>query len=88
MDLMSRGIVYTVPIEGVLKRHGVSAEQFAAAAGVGMQTYRCYRRGVRSPSIDVALAAERELRIPRHELRPDIWPPPRLTKASRCRSAA
>jgi transcriptional regulator with XRE-family HTH domain len=80
-------IVYRVRIDRVLERHGLSREQFVAAAGVSLASYRCYRRGVRSPSAEVVIAVER-LGIQRHELRPDLWPPPGRRKASACRKAA
>jgi hypothetical protein len=66
----------TLDIERVLKRHGIDAKAFCAGAKIGMQTYRTYKRGDRVPSVATVIRVESALNIPRHELRPDVWPPP------------
>jgi transcriptional regulator with XRE-family HTH domain len=76
--------VYDVPFRAVLERHGCTREQFMQAAGISLATFRAYLGGRRTPSTTVVLAVE-DL-VPRHDLRPDLWPPP--TSACRRRRAA
>ena len=72
-----------VNLTDVLLRFGVSDREFADGVGVAMQTFRAYRRGSRTIPTHVVLAAERKLKIPRHALRPDLWPPPQSEETKR-----
>lgn len=85
--MCSETTAYSVPIDEVLKRYAVEPAVFCAQVGIGMHSYRHYRRGSRIPGIDTAIAAETKCGIPRHELRPDIWPPPPV-ETKRKRKAA
>jgi hypothetical protein len=79
---------YNVPIEEVLKRYAVEPAVFCDQVGIGMHSYRHYRRGSRIPSIETVMAAEQKCGIPRHELRPDLWAPPVADDTKRKRKAA
>jgi transcriptional regulator with XRE-family HTH domain len=79
------GAIPAIAIDAVLARYGLSREAFCDGLGLGMATVRSWHRGDRKPSLFVCQLAEERLGIPKHELRPDIWPPPppeRRTKAS------
>jgi transcriptional regulator with XRE-family HTH domain len=77
-----------IDLSDVLLRHDLTGEAFAEGAGVSMVTYRAYRRGYRVMSPEVAMRAAEKLGIPRHELRPDLWPPPQLEETKRRRNRA
>lgn len=70
-------------IDAVLSRHGLSREAFCDQLGLGMPTLRAWVRGDRKPSVLVCQLAEERLAIPKHELRPDIWPKPKSTPPRR-----
>ena len=77
-----------IDLSDVLLRYGLTGEAFAQGAGVSMVTFRAYRRGYRVMSPEVAIRAEQKLGIPRHELRPDLWPPPQPEETKRRRNRA
>lgn len=75
-------------LDSCLKARSIEPVDFTRVLGVSMTTYRLWRRGERKPSTAHALAAEKKFGIPRHELRPDLWPPPaeaRKRHAAACR---
>jgi transcriptional regulator with XRE-family HTH domain len=72
----------TFDIDRILRRHGISREAFCQGTGLGIATVRSWARGDRKPSVPVCQLAEERLGIPKHELRPDIWPPPRRRHAA------
>jgi DNA-binding transcriptional regulator YdaS (Cro superfamily) len=73
-----------INLSDVLRQFGVSDREFADGVGVAMQTFRAYRRGTRTIPPHVVLAAERNLKIPRHSLRPDLWAPPDTKRRRNC----
>jgi len=65
------------PIDAVLVKHGLTAEAFCERLGLSPDTLRKWRKGLRAMSYPLAIRCEQEFGIPRHELRPDIFPAPR-----------
>lgn len=72
-----------IDIDAVLARHRLTREEFCERLNLGISTIRSWVRADRKPSLAVCQLAEERLRIPKHELRPDVWTPP-----SRSRRAA
>jgi transcriptional regulator with XRE-family HTH domain len=62
-------------IETLLTRHGITKEELCQRLGIGEPTWRSWLRGDRRPSPEACLRAE-IYGIGKHELRPDLWPPP------------
>jgi transcriptional regulator with XRE-family HTH domain len=62
------------PIDQVLVKHGLTAEAFCERLGLSPDTLRKWRKGLRAMSYRLAIRCEEEFGIPRHELRPDIFP--------------
>lgn len=60
----------------ILRRHGVDETQVIEALGVSAETMRLWKKRERRISIRNAITLEEMFGIPRHELRPDIYPPP------------
>lgn len=87
-----------IDLDAVLARHGRTRSDLVNL-GFSMRTVDYWRSGgpphpsggrkpTSRPSVRAALLIEEKLGIPRHELRPDIWPPPKPpAKASRRREA-
>jgi ribosome-binding protein aMBF1 (putative translation factor) len=74
--------------DAIMARYGVSRDDLLTKLGIGWATVRSWRRGDRKPSLAVCQLAEKRLGIPKHELRPDVWPPPtKAAKAARRREA-
>jgi DNA-binding transcriptional regulator YdaS (Cro superfamily) len=61
----------------VLEKHGLKECDLIQVLGVTDRTVFFWRSGERRPSAERAMQAEKLLKIPRHELRPDLWPPPK-----------
>jgi hypothetical protein len=87
-----------IDLDAVLARHGRTRADLVGL-GFSMRTVDYWRSGGPShpsagrkptsrPSVRAALLIEKELGIPRHELRPDIWPPPAKPKARRREAVA
>ena len=72
-------------VDEILSRYQLSRDQFCERLGLGMPTLRSWVRGDRKPSTAVCQMAEELLGIPKHEFRPDLWPPP---KSRRCKAMA
>jgi transcriptional regulator with XRE-family HTH domain len=64
-------------LDRILKARGLKESDLCQVLGVSGRTVLFWRTGERRPSAERALKAERLLNIPRHELRPDLWSPPR-----------
>jgi DNA-binding transcriptional regulator YdaS (Cro superfamily) len=80
-----------IDLDAILTRHGRSTADLRAL-GFTVRAVDYWRSGGRKISIASAITIEEKLGIPRHELRPDIWPPPqpsgrRSTKATRAIAA-
>lgn len=63
----------------ILEAHGLKRSDLVQVLGISERTVFFWRTGERRPTPEHAIKAERLLNIPRHELRPDIWPPPKRT---------
>jgi DNA-binding transcriptional regulator YdaS (Cro superfamily) len=62
-------------LDAVLARHGRKPADLIAA-GFSQRMVNYWRRGDRPISVGSAQLIEQHLGIPKHELRPDVWPPP------------
>lgn len=60
------------PIERAVEAAG-GVMKLARTLGVSRETVRNWRAGTYRVSPEHAQAIERELSVPRHELRPDLW---------------
>lgn len=64
---------------------GLDAVQICLVTGLGPNTVAAWRCGRRGVTRDTALLLERELGVPRHATRPDLWAEP--SAASKARAA-
>ena len=55
------------PIDSILKRHGLTAEQLCELAGISNSAIRAWRGGQRVAAIRTVLVLEEKTGIPRHE---------------------
>lgn len=62
-------------LKTALKNRNIRLSE-ASKMGIAYGTIYSHYRGSRNLSADAAIAYEELLGIPRHELRPDLWPPP------------
>jgi DNA-binding transcriptional regulator YdaS (Cro superfamily) len=77
-----------IDLDAVLARHRLTPADLSGL-GFSVRAVNFWRSGGRKVSINSAIAIEEKLGIPRHELRPDIWPPPQSTgRSSRTTRAA
>ncbi len=60
-----------------LSEHGLTDGAFAERIGVSDEAVRLWRHGIRKISPKMAKVISKLTGIPRHELRPDIWEPPK-----------
>lgn len=73
-----------IDLRRILEARGLTEGDLVHVLGVSERTVLFWRTGERKPSIEHAMTAEKRLKIPRHELRPDLWaPPPRAPKQHR-----
>lgn len=77
-----------IDLNAVLARHQLGPADIRDL-GFSVRAVDYWRSGGRKVSIAAAQLIEERLGIPKHELRPDIWPPPAKppAKASRRREA-
>ena len=59
----------------ILRKRGLSIADASRASGIPYVTIAQHVRGSRGISAALAIKYERQLGIPRSELRPDLWPP-------------
>lgn len=57
--------------------HGLTDGDFAQLLGVSDELVRLWRHGRRGISAKRAIEISKATGIPRHELRPDLWEPPK-----------
>lgn len=65
-----------VDVTAMLARYGLDEQTIMDCLGLSSAALVAWRRGARLKA-ELALRAEQELKIPRYELRPDLWPPPK-----------
>lgn len=66
-------------LKDIFKEHGLDVKQ-AGLRGINCNTLQKHLSGERRLKAETALRYERLLGIPRWELRPDLWEPPKKTK--------
>jgi DNA-binding transcriptional regulator YdaS (Cro superfamily) len=76
-----------IDLDAILARHKLTAAD-VRGLGFSVRAVDYWRTGGRKVSIQSALLIEQKLAIPRHELRPDIWPPPPTRSRRGCSMAA
>jgi len=64
------------PLKSFRADHGVTQQELAARIGLSRWTVNQIETGAYGPSWKMCLKIEGALGIPRHELRPDIFPSP------------
>jgi transcriptional regulator with XRE-family HTH domain len=74
-------------VDAMLGRHKLTREDFCEQMSLSMNTIRAWQRGDRRPSLEVCQLACERLNISKHELRPDVWPPP-TSRSKRSLAAA
>jgi transcriptional regulator with XRE-family HTH domain len=65
-----------IDLDAVLARHRLTRRDLREVLGVSEQAVNAWVTGRNRISPEMAIQAERLLKIARYELRPDLWPPP------------
>jgi DNA-binding transcriptional regulator YdaS (Cro superfamily) len=68
-----------IGLDRILARYDLTAADLVRI-GFSVRGVNYWRSGGRKVSIQAVLTIEATLGIPRHELRPDIWPAPQRTR--------
>jgi plasmid maintenance system antidote protein VapI len=62
-----------MPLADYMREHSLSDTDVANAAGVTAEAVRSWRHGKRRVGPETARKIEKQLGIPKHILRPDLW---------------